>query len=214
MIATTQRRQANPGHALPEHFAKTAILAGATKVFMRQGILAARVEDILVEAKIARRTFYKYFAGKEEVLAALHELWTEKLLSSIEAAQHENPGNPLAGIRAAIDIFLGFYLSGPRVLRELVEIAIRSDSLLAERRRWLRSEIVKRVDAAIFAIDGRRLDPLVYLGLFSAIEGILLELSANESTARDIERAKRVTHALVDQALGLPEKRDLPLMSG
>lgn len=211
MIAEAQRRRARPTQVLPEHFAKTAILAGATKVFMRHGILAVRVEDILVEAKIARRTFYKYFASKEEVLAALHELWTEKLLSAIEAAQSERADDPLAGIRAAIDIFLGFYLSGPKLLRELVEIAMRSDSLLQERRQWLRSEIVKRVDEAIFAIDGRRLDPLVYYGLFSAIEGILLELSTNEASARDIERAKRVTHALVDQALGLPNGRDLPL---
>ncbi|MEO8706609.1 MAG: TetR/AcrR family transcriptional regulator [Kofleriaceae bacterium] len=189
------------------HFARAGILAAAQKVFTQHGIAAARVEDILVAAKLARRTFYKYFASKDEVLAALYEVWTGELLKAIDAARAHKPGIPLAGIRAGIDIFFGFY-RGPRALRELVELAMRSDSLLAGRRRWLREQIVTLIDESIHALDGRRLDPLVYHGLLSALEGIALEL--HEPSAAEIERARKVTHALVDQALGLPKPTALP----
>lgn len=198
------------GSAVSAHFARSAILAAATRVFTQRGIVAVRVEDILVAAKIARRTFYKYFSGKEAVLAALYEVWTTEILAAIHAARARDPDDPLAGIRAGIDIFLGFYRAGPRALRELVELAMRSDSLLAERRRWLREQIVALLDESVRALDGRRLDPYVYYALIGALEGLALELGGRGASAPEIERARLVTHALVDHTLGLPKPTPLP----
>jgi AcrR family transcriptional regulator len=217
MVSTTPARRArrrepvvDVGSAVTARFARSAILAAATRVFTQHGIAAARVEDILVAAKIARRTFYKYFTGKEDVLVALYEVWTAEILGAIHAARAKDPKDPLAGIRAGIDIFLGFYRAGPRALRELVELAMRSDSQLAERRRWLREQIVTLLDDSVRALDGRRLDPFVYYGLLGALEGLALELGSRGATPAEIERARLVTHALVDHALGLPKPTPLP----
>ncbi len=199
--------------AIATHVARSSILAAATKVFTAHGIAAVRVEDILVAAKIARRTFYKYFASKDEVLAALYEIWTDELLHAIEDARARQPSVPLAGLRAGIDIFVAFFHSVPHALRELVEIAMRSDSLLAPRRRWLRAQIVQLLDDGVFALDGRRLDPLVYYGLVSALEGISLELGGHDGKPSDVERARRVLHSLVDHVLGLPGPTALPQRS-
>jgi len=189
------------------HFARSAILAAATKVFSQKGIGPTRVEDLLVAANIARRTFYKYFASKEEVLAALYEVWTGELLKAIEDVRRLHPNAPFAGIRAGIDIYLGFYRSAPRALRELVELAMQSDSLLAPRRQWLREQVVQLLDDAVQAFDGRTLDLYVYCGLVSALEGISLELGRNDA---DVERARLVVHAIFDHALGLPKPAALP----
>jgi AcrR family transcriptional regulator len=197
--------------ALPNQLARSAILAAASRVFAREGISATRVEDILLEAGVARRTFYKYFASKEEVLATLHEMWTGELLEAIEMAQAQQPDEPLAGIRAGIDIFLGFHSAGPRALRELMELAMRSDSLLAERRAWFRGEVVRILDAAIFALDGRRLDSYVHYGLLSALEGIALELGSQHGTEADVLRARLAIHAIVDQTLGVAKPSPLPM---
>lgn len=43
----------------------------ALRLFSEHGYLAVRVEDIAREAGISRATFYKYFAEREEILAAL-----------------------------------------------------------------------------------------------------------------------------------------------
>jgi AcrR family transcriptional regulator len=212
---------------------RNTILTAATQVFTREGITAARVEDILLDAGVARRTFYRYFASKEDVLAALHELWTGDLLRAIEASRTAAPDEPLAGVRAGIDLFLGFFAgraqigtpvtgrrstrgacstsrgdtrgsrSGgvARAVRELVELAMRSDSLLAARRRWVRGEIVKIMDRAARELDGKRRDPFVFYGLLGALESVALELDG--ASDADVERARRVLHALVDQAYGV-----------
>jgi AcrR family transcriptional regulator len=182
---------------LDNQVVRGTILAGATRVFARQGIVATRVEDILEEAGVARRTFYRYFASKEDVLAALYDVWTGELLRAIEAARNDAPDDPLAGIRRGIDIFLGFFRASGRAVRELVELAMRSDSLLAERRRWARGEIIKILDDAAHVTLRKRLDSFVYYGLLGALEGIALEVSSDA----DVERARRVLHGLVDQTL-------------
>jgi len=197
-------------HTLTTHLAKSAILAAAMEVFSRRGVEPTRVEDLLVAAGIARRTFYKYFSGKEEVLAALYDVATGELVKAIETAQRGEGASPLAGIRLGIDTFLDFHRDNARGLRELVELSMRSESLLAPRRRWLRGELVRILDEAVQRLDGRRLDPFVYVALVSALEGLSLELLQRRSTLADVERARAVVHGLVDQTLDLPGAAPLP----
>lgn len=130
-------------------------------------------------------------------------MWTGELVHAIEDVRAREPDDPLAGIRAGIDAYLGFLRASPKALRELVELAMRSDSALAPRRRWLRGQIARLLDEAVRALDGRKLDPLVYLALTSALEGLSLEAS-------DLDRARTVVHALMDHALGLPRPAPLP----
>ena len=53
--------------------ARGAVLAAAVGVFSKHGIEATRIEDLLEASNVSRRTFYKYFRSKDEVLAALYE---------------------------------------------------------------------------------------------------------------------------------------------
>ncbi|MGW3336850.1 TetR/AcrR family transcriptional regulator [Streptomyces sp. NPDC001009] len=56
------------------------IARAAATLFVRQGLRATRAEDIAHAAGIAPRTFYRYFASKEEAVAPLYaagaQLWT------------------------------------------------------------------------------------------------------------------------------------------
>jgi AcrR family transcriptional regulator len=180
-------------HSVTAHFARSQIVAAAVRAFAAGGIAATRVEDILTEAGIARRTFYKYFANKEEVLAALYEVSTGELVAAIEDARKRSPDSPLAGIHAGIDIFFGFYRASPRALRELVELAMRSDSLLAPRRKWLRAEVV-RILADI--VGDPTVDRYVYYAMVSAFEGLCLELG--DAGPKEFERARKAALDLVD----------------
>jgi AcrR family transcriptional regulator len=190
---------------------RNEIIAGALRAFRKHGIAATRVEDILAEADTSRRTFYKLFSNVEDVLAALYELSTGELVSAIERARRARPDAPIAGIRAGIAIFLEFYRSSGGVLRDLVELAMRSDSQLAPRRRWLREELVRILDESVRALDGRQIDRFVYYALISALEGLCLELRASDAMARDLARAERVVNAMLDRVLELPVHSRLPL---
>jgi AcrR family transcriptional regulator len=178
-------------------------MAAAMPVFVKRGIAHTRVEDLLVAAKLARRTFYKYFDSKEAVAAALFETATEQLVFAMEQARRSAPGAPLAGIRAGIDIYLQFYQLNGVIMREIIEIAMRSDSLLAPRRRWLRGELVRIFDESVRAIDGRVLDPLVYHALLSGLDGMVLELEGRDPPS-ELARVRRIAHALIDRMIELP----------
>lgn len=192
---------------MPEQYARGTILAVAMRVFQKRGIDDTRVEDILVAAKLARRTFYKYFSSKEDVLAALYELTTGELVRSIEAA-HRTAPTPLAAIHQGIDMYFDLSKTVPG-LRGLIERSLQSSSQLAARRRWLRDRLVRILDAAVRAHDGRKLDPLVYYALLSALEGVSLQI---DGAPRALDRGRKVIHALLDQTLAKQSK--LPTYSG
>ncbi|MEU2778491.1 TetR family transcriptional regulator [Streptomyces sp. NPDC007162] len=89
------------------------IARAAAGLFVRQGLRATRAEDIAQTAGIAPRTFYRYFATKEEAIAPLYvtgaQRWAEAVrsapaaLSVPEALEHavRHTLTPGAGVSAA-----------------------------------------------------------------------------------------------------------------
>lgn len=191
---------------LATKLAQAGVVAAAAKVFARLGFAAARVEDILAGAGIARRTFYKYFDGKEDVLAALYDVATAELLSAVTAGAQQRGGvgpgdDALDAVRAGLDVYLGYHVENALLMKVLVEHAIRSDSPLAKGRKRFRDELVRVLDHAVRQRTGEENDPMLYLALVSALEGVSLELLASSPSAKDVARAKRVMHLLIDRVL-------------
>ncbi|MGV9337655.1 TetR/AcrR family transcriptional regulator [Streptomyces sp. NPDC003688] len=89
------------------------IARAAATLFVRQGLKATRAEDIAAAAGIAPRTFYRYFASKEEAVAPLYaagaECWTQAVraapahLTVPEALRHavEHTLAPGSGVSAS-----------------------------------------------------------------------------------------------------------------
>lgn len=176
------------------------IVRASIDVFERLGADATRVEDLLDAADVARRTFYKHFHSKEEVLCAVYEMVSRELLAAIERGR-EASHDPLAGVRATMDVYLGFHVDNHRILRVLVEQALRAESPLAPLRRRLRGELVRVLDEACRASKGRALDPYVFLALLSGLEGLSMELLSAAPQAADVARARAVMHGLLDAVL-------------
>ncbi len=68
----TPSRRARPQPPLQERkqqFVRQAIRNAALDLFLEQGYEAARVEDIAARAGVSRRTFFRYFASKDDLLA-------------------------------------------------------------------------------------------------------------------------------------------------
>jgi AcrR family transcriptional regulator len=62
------------------------IARAAAGLFMRHGLRATRAEDIARAAGVAPRTFYRYFADKEECLAPLFSAGVEKWAEAVRDA--------------------------------------------------------------------------------------------------------------------------------
>ncbi len=187
-------------YPMKTRIAQGGILAAAVDVFARLGFAATRVEDILEAAGVARRTFYKSFGSKEDVLAAVYDLATNELLRAIREAGGKD-GDRLAAIRRGLDVYLDYHVDNGPLVRVLVEQAMRSDSPLAAARKRFREELTRLLDEAVRDELGEKNDPMLYAALLSALEGISLELLTSGGSKRDIERARTVMHLLLDRVL-------------
>ncbi|MDO0927254.1 TetR family transcriptional regulator [Streptomyces sp. TG1A-8] len=62
------------------------IARAAAALFVRQGLRATRAEDIAQAAGVAPRTFYRYFAAKEEAVAPLYAAGAQRWTDAVRAA--------------------------------------------------------------------------------------------------------------------------------
>ncbi|MFF5371299.1 TetR/AcrR family transcriptional regulator [Streptomyces sp. NPDC013187] len=69
----------------------------AAGLFVRHGLRATRAEDIAQAAGIAPRTFYRYFATKEEAVAPLYATGAQRWVEAVRAAP------PGAGVLRALE---------------------------------------------------------------------------------------------------------------
>ncbi|MBN9166348.1 MAG: TetR/AcrR family transcriptional regulator [Myxococcales bacterium] len=201
------RRSLPPRSSIPPSLnarvVENGILVAAMKVFARRGFTATRVEDVLEEARIARRTFYRYFTSKEDVLAAVYELATGELLGALDEASVAEDGS-MSGVRAGVDLYLDFHVENAALFRVLVEQSVRSDSPLAGHRRQFRARILRVLVQAAEARGVAPLDGFTYVALVSALEGVALELLEGAASTNDIARAKKAMLALVESGLAGP----------
>ncbi len=80
---------------------RAAVLSAATRVFRDKGYHQASVHDIIDEARIARGTFYLYFASKQEVFSQLVDDFLHLIRGQVRRISLE-PGSdaPLGQLRA------------------------------------------------------------------------------------------------------------------
>jgi AcrR family transcriptional regulator len=186
---------------LSARLAQGSVLAAAIDVFGRKGYAATRVEDILEAAGIARRTFYRYFKSKDDVLAALYQLATDEISRAIRA--REDDEDPFVGIGRGIDVYLDYHAQNAKTLLVVLAQSMQPESRLAPMRRAFRAEIVKLLDAAAVR-QGKKLSRLVFVALLSALEGLSLELLETGAKTADIAVAKKTLRAILALALDVP----------
>ncbi|MGW1542568.1 TetR/AcrR family transcriptional regulator [Streptomyces sp. NPDC002309] len=119
----------------------------AAELFARHGLRATRAEDIARAAGIAPRTFYRYFASKEESVAPLYaagaQRWVEAVrrapagLSHPEALKHavRHTLTPGAGVSAAswdwVRTLIRMAEANPALRRVWAEVCRASEDAMA-----------------------------------------------------------------------------------
>ncbi|MFJ8593757.1 TetR/AcrR family transcriptional regulator [Streptomyces sp. NPDC093598] len=111
------------------------IARAAAGLFVRHGLRATRAEDIAQAAGIAPRTFYRYFATKEEAVAPLYAAGAQRWVEAVRAAP-AGAGVLRAleqGVRHTLKPGLGVSASSWEWVRTLLRLAEANPSL---RRVW------------------------------------------------------------------------------
>nr|WBO82453.1 TetR/AcrR family transcriptional regulator [Streptomyces sp. SBE_14.2] len=194
------------------------IARSAAALFVRQGLRATRAEDIAHAAGIAPRTFYRYFATKEEAVAPLYaagaERWVQAVqlapahLSVPEVLEHAVRHTLTPGTAASasswewVRTLIRLAGSSPALGKVWAEVCHATEDTLA---RVLAERLVgggaEGAGAESAAVEG------------AAVQGVAAEGAAVESVAAEGAAVEGVAHGS-DNVAGRPELRFAAAVAG
>jgi AcrR family transcriptional regulator len=79
---------------------RRALREAASTLFAQHGVEATTVRQIAAAAGVTERTFYRYFAGKEELIAGRAQEWIEALHDAV--AERPAEEGPLSAVERAM----------------------------------------------------------------------------------------------------------------
>lgn len=190
-LMTAAKARGATGVQIGEAQARGMVMQGAAMVFYAKGARAASVEDILEAARISRRTFYRLYESKDDVLLALYKFGTDRLITECERVAKEKTD--------PIDIVTGFieaHLRNAGQLGRMVFVlggeASRQESILHPARMEAHAKLVEILMATMPPHD-----QLLTRGLVLALEGVVRMMleecdEGRKVTPAALSRARRV----------------------
>ncbi|WP_369169043.1 TetR family transcriptional regulator [Streptomyces sp. R28] len=162
---------------------REALLRTALELFTTQGYEGTTVDDVAEAVDVSQRTFFRYFAGKEEAALALQEMTVAHFLEAVrERPPHEAP---MEALRQAV-------LEGWDTLHDVVE-AVAPVEL------YLRMYKVIESTPALLATHLRR--------SVEAEEAIARILAEREGVDMDTDPRPRLAVALFGGVMRLTERQ-------
>lgn len=194
--APGQARQAGAQQAeqAPADPVRQRILRAAAGAFGTHGYAATSVEMILEAAGVSRRTFYKRFRCKEDVLRSLFERSVRMLLRTVtRAAERQGAGldDPSGTTRAAVEAYVDAMAEAGPLSRVLLQEQLAADSPLAQQRDEAQLAFAGLLAEGAVLRGAPRPDPLLLSGVVAAINQICFEMAARHPGGDwDTQRAR------------------------
>jgi AcrR family transcriptional regulator len=135
-----------PGrHGLPREFViqnqRERLTAGAIAAVAAKGYRDTTVTDIAAAANMSRRTFYGYFATKEECFTDTYTILEEFLLGAIAEAGEARSSWPRR-VRARVEALLASFAANPDLVRFSLVAPPAAGGEFADRHRAFLGQIV------------------------------------------------------------------------
>ena len=167
------------------------ILDAAATVFGDKDIADARVEDILNQAGVSRRTFYQHFANKAELAASLMERAISDLIS--RSGELQAVSIPVADkVARTVEYYLLLWHENGRVIQAVTREAQRTGSLLAAQRHQMIEAMVNFIHGAL-AGEGIAVSRLQISFAVLGAEAVMMHLAQSNSEISPELQAQIVT---------------------
>ncbi|MEU9051776.1 TetR family transcriptional regulator [Streptomyces sp. NPDC048384] len=181
---------------------REALLRTALELFTTQGYEHTTVDDIAAAVDVSQRTFFRYFAGKEEAALALQDMTVAHFLEAVrERPPHEAP---MEALRQAV-------LEGWDTLNEVIQSVvpvelylrmyqvIESTPVLFAAHLRRSAEIEEAIARILAEREGVDLDtdprPRLAVALFGGVMRLTeRQWSSGEDVSLDAMRALTVSH--------------------
>ena len=120
---------------------RAEIAETAFELFTERGFDQTTVDDIAVAAGLSRRSFFRYFASKEDAVLGMLNAVGDAIAAELAARPADEP--PWTSLRRALDVLVTTYLGDPTVALARFRLihhtpALRT-TLLDKQDRWQRS---------------------------------------------------------------------------
>jgi AcrR family transcriptional regulator len=157
------------------------LTGGLAESIAAKGYAATTIADIVMHARVSKRTFYEHFTDKEACLMALYEQGCTHLLEVVESAA--NPGGRpwREMIHSGVTAYLSALAGMPAVTRTLlVEIQAAGPKAFRLRQQMQRRfadtlvAVIERARAADPGIPA--LSPLLAVGLVGGVHEMMLQV--------------------------------------
>ncbi len=130
--------------ARKQQVVREALVEAAAKLFHARGFEAVTVEEIAIAAGVSRRTFFRYYDSKEDVMVERLDRDGERLLAELAARPIEEP--PILAIRNALIAAIEYGLQEPDLVRNAIRL-LRETSALRRALMEHRSRLEERIAA-------------------------------------------------------------------
>lgn len=184
---------------------RAEILLSATRVFARRGYDATRIEDVALEAGIAKGTVYIYFGSREEILLAAFEVFEERLFTVVrEVLGTDEP--VLVRLRSTVRALLSSVGDEPELARVVLDfwaagsfenraVGIDFGRIYAEYREILGVLLEEAKREGSVRSDMPEETPAVIVG---TIEGVLLQWIVDPDAVLLLRIAEPILDVLLD----------------
>jgi AcrR family transcriptional regulator len=123
---------------------RDALSKSAEELFLLRGFEAVTVEEIALAAGVSRRTFFRYFDSKEEVMVERSDRFGEQLLVELASRPLDEP--PLLAIRNALIPAVESSLVERDLVRQIIGL-LRETSVLRRALMEHRNRLEERIAA-------------------------------------------------------------------
>jgi AcrR family transcriptional regulator len=154
---------------------RSTILWQSAKMLSSHGLKSCRIEDILVASNVSRRTFYKYFKNKEDILTELFNL-ASILVINIILMTMKKAGSPPDKLEKGICVFVDLLLTVGPLGNFLLSESMRPESPLAKKRIELYDQITSTMARVIKDYYHVDLDRMLYQTLIYSVVGTAIHL--------------------------------------
>lgn len=168
------------------------ILHNARDVFAKRGYHAAKIDDIVAAAGVARGTFYLYFEDKRAIFEEIVDKTFARLGMAVMRVDTEDPARVGDQIEENIRRIVHALLEDPATTKILLSDAVGLDPAFDRKLLFFYEEVGKLLEASLS--DGQE-------------RGIVAEGDARVFAIMTLGAVKEIMYQVVKRGLDYPEER-------
>lgn len=181
--------------------ARAEILIHSMQVFAQRGLQRTTVQHLLDASDVSRRTFYKYFRNKMDVLESIYRIFVDNMLLHFhKEVKQASSANDI--IRNTTKVYFDYHVSMGPVIKLMMEEARSSDSALAPHRTRAQTLASEVLAVQINRYTGKNYEPLVFLTMLWMLENYSLYIFEDGGFSQErLDQCLRVAVGVAESLL-------------